>query len=310
VTTWVEAQRLAAVAATRVLTRHQVSFGDRIPLLDIIEREGVIVRFGPLPRLAGAYVADAGSDPGILVNNRLPLANQRYTSGHELGHHVFDHGTTSDIETDWLSPTATDSGPVPIEERLAEAFAAWLMMPRRLVEWAMQSLDLTAISTPTDAYRLSLLLGASYRATCVHLTNLGLLDWAAMDRMVAVQPKTIKTDLLGTGARPVGQANVHLVSPSTDTPTIRVGSGDVVIIASSAGPVATIDVEDELVSVDTARSGADDELRLRVKRLSVANPARPTTRATVTVAVCGTEYELNIVGDHPLSGMSEVWFQT
>src|SRR5260370_25986165 len=110
----------------------------------------------PLPRQFGAYLAEAGSRPGMLINNGLPFAAQRQTAGHELGHHCLRHGTRLDAD---LDASHTRPAVWTKEEKTAEAFAAWFLMPRKAVMAALTRLGLERPLEPLDVYRLSLLLG-------------------------------------------------------------------------------------------------------------------------------------------------------
>ena len=71
-----------------------------------------------------------------MLSSVLGEVAMRHTAGHELGHHVFGHGTVLDERVD---PDAGILGaPLPDEEKLAEAFAAWFLMPLPAVRSAMR----------------------------------------------------------------------------------------------------------------------------------------------------------------------------
>ncbi len=183
---WADAHRLAAVATARLLRDLELDQQTRIPVFEIPERLGIVLRAGPLPRLAGAYVTETGSLPGILVNNRHPAARQRYTVAHEIGHHVLGHATSLDADTELDDATG---GTVPEHERMAEAFAAWLLMPRRIVLAQIERLSCD-VTSAAGAYQLSLALGASYAATVRKLANLRVVDRAAAAELLKVVPAT------------------------------------------------------------------------------------------------------------------------
>jgi Zn-dependent peptidase ImmA (M78 family) len=297
--TWAEAHRLAISLSTRVLTRNPHETDKLIAVAEVAEAAGIVVRYAPLPSLAGVYVAGKGNaPPGIMVNTRLPWAKQRYTLAHEVGHHFFAHGSQADVDTDWLITGA--GGPSSSDfEKLAEAFAAWLLMPRRHVDSAIGRLGHHGHFSPSDVYRLSLLLGASYRATCVHLSTLGRLNWTAVDGLLKVQPKATKKALIGTRPVAVGTGDVHIVRPALNRHH-DVRSGDVLVFDCGA----PLDELPDLIS-SSAGSRSGDRSCLIVLPSEVANPVRPSTPLTLDT----TQGPINIVIHHELSGVSETWFR-
>lgn len=307
-TTWPEAHRLAIAGATRLLNKHGLSPVDRVPVLDLADREQVVVKFAPLPHIAGAYVKEADSLPGIVVNNRLPMAKQRYTLGHELGHHVFDHATSLDSEIDFFDPAAKQTA-VPDHEKVAEAFAAWLLMPRSLIQASIERLGVRVLSNCTDVYRLSLLAGASYRATCVHLLSLKLISQPQAAALLRVQPKLIKRRLLdGTGLS-VGASDVVVVGPSDDGRTLHVASGDVLLVGGATGTATTINADLPSFLVPKSTSDIAEVLPLVVRSLGAENPIRASESEMMVATTDGTEWSVTVVANHPLSGVSERWFE-
>jgi Zn-dependent peptidase ImmA (M78 family) len=297
--TWADAHRLAISLSARVLRRHPSGIDQPVPLSEIAEAEGIVVRYAPIPTLAGAYVAgDEHAPPGIMINTRLPWSKQRYTLAHELGHHYFEHGSQADADTDLL--TTSNAGDTTSDyERLAEAFAAWMLMPRRQVNAALGRLGNASTLSPVDVYRLSLLLGASYRATCVHLSNLRRLRWPDVEAFLKVQPKTIKRELIGPLPVTVGTGDVHIVTPDINQ-RHDVRSGDLLIFNRSA-PTGNLP---ELLKA-TPGSRPDNQVCVVVQPGDVVNPVRPSSRLIVE-----THYgPIDVVVHHELNGVSESWFK-
>lgn len=115
----------AARAAARL--RADLALGAAVELcpFDIAERLGVVAWFVGTPSMEGMYTADP--NPTLMVTAERPAGRRRYTCGHELGHHVFRHGTR-------LDQLATSAGvPWSPEEFLADRFAAGLLMPKLAV---------------------------------------------------------------------------------------------------------------------------------------------------------------------------------
>lgn len=224
---WGEAHRIAMVAATHAHTDLHIDLDERVDVFDVIEINGLVLGFQPCPHLSGAYIAEPGAKAGIIINANHPPGRQRYSAAHELGHHLLGHGTTVDPETEPLYRWG--SGPPPDREKVAEAFAAWFLMPRRLMRHCMEELGLQQPSADVDVYRLSLRLGTSYEATARHLPNLRLATDDDTVSWLRTQPAAIKRRLAGPWVPQNLQNDVWDVTLADDGATITPRPGDRVI---------------------------------------------------------------------------------
>ena len=200
-----------------------------------------------MPRQFGAYVNDPGSRPGILINNGLPHAAQRQTAGHELGHHWWKHGTREDGD---LDPPGDRRPPWPPEEKLAESFAAWFLMPRKAAVAALDRLGIRELRSPADAYLLSLLLGTPYRATVRHLPNIRLASPARAADWIKVPPNVIKDRLDQADDAPASRKpDVWVLGPRFDGAQFTVHPGDRIVINSPKGRCPSVTCPDGLTDV-------------------------------------------------------------
>ena len=91
--------------------------------------------FKPMQHLLGAYIKPNGAT-GIILNTEPPLGIQRVAAAHELGHLTLGHGPHADGE-DILHrrPMAGDrlSMQAPPDERAADAFASYFLLPQSLI---------------------------------------------------------------------------------------------------------------------------------------------------------------------------------
>lgn len=216
---WADAHRLSMGLAFEAHEDLGLDTLGRVDVFDAIVREGLKLHFRPLDCAALYLPASVAGRPGVLVNGLHPLALQRYSAAHELGHHLFGHGEQIDRETE---PRGTGA-PLPAHEMLAEAFASWFMMPPEAVEAALRLLGLDQATTPEQAYALSLRLGASFRATCNRIPELG--RWR--DHPV----KELKLGL--TGSPPLGGWRhdvVWLLSERDADARVFVRAGDTLLI--------------------------------------------------------------------------------
>ena len=106
--------------------RHDLALGLEGPVPDILHSlehdAGVAVMVARLPDggPAGAYTVERGQ-PFILVNSNDPLVRQRFTLGHEYGHHCLGHGDMLDERIVWDATDPKEAG--------ANSFAAEFLMP-------------------------------------------------------------------------------------------------------------------------------------------------------------------------------------
>lgn len=195
---WADAHREAMFAAAEAHEDLDVDCFGRIDVFRAIDRAGLKLSFRPIDHAALYIPPLLGGRPGVLVNSNHPLALQRYSGGHELGHHRFQHGPRADRETD-LRGTRRPLAP---EEMLAESFAAWFLMPPEAADVALAALGIQVIDSPAQAYQLALRVGASYSATCVHLPSLDLAAGPSARAWRSLELKALKQEL--TADPPVG----------------------------------------------------------------------------------------------------------
>jgi Zn-dependent peptidase ImmA (M78 family) len=198
---WADAHREAMVVAADALDELGLDEFERIDVFEAIASDGLKLMFRKLECAALYLPARSDTRPGAIINSNHPLALQRFSAGHEYAHHVFGHGGRIDLTTE---PRAKGL-PLSSEEKLAEAFAAWFLMPPEAAETALRRLDRTNAVSPQDAYALALRLGTSFRATCIHLRTLKLAATTARD-WSELELKSIKQELT-TNPPPGGWRN-------------------------------------------------------------------------------------------------------
>ena len=71
---------------------------------------------------------------------------------------------------------APSAARLPDEEKLAEAFAAWFLMPLPAVASAMRRMGISRPRGPEDVHQIACWLGTSFAGTARHLVNLQLAD--------------------------------------------------------------------------------------------------------------------------------------
>ncbi len=192
---WADAHRRAAAAAGELHGDLNTDLTRPVDVFGAISQLGLVLAFAPLGRVSGLYLPEQPT-PGILLHSGHPRTRQRYTAGHELGHHVFHHAAEVDLDTEDALRRGNVDG-WPDHEKEAEAFGAWFLMPRRLIRVGLSELGIDKPEDPLDVYALSLWLGTSYTATARQLAAVRLVDSSDADRWARVQPRDIKRALAG-----------------------------------------------------------------------------------------------------------------
>ena len=101
-TDYPSAVRAGAMAAARLHQRlnlrHQIDAkGGNIDVFSVIQTLDLPLLLRPLQGLLGAYLNDP--TPGVLITTQRPMAIQRFTAAHELGHFSLQHQPSLDDES-------------------------------------------------------------------------------------------------------------------------------------------------------------------------------------------------------------------
>jgi hypothetical protein len=317
VTTWAEAHHIALVAAAQA--HRALGVDPSEPPIDVaaaIFRAQVLLMWRPMPQLFGVYVNEPGSHPGIMVSTGLPNGARRHTAAHELGHHRLGHTTSVDDgstvdtgqrEDDLANPAAVPGRPWAGQEKVAEAFAAWFLMPRRAVMTGLERLGIGSPRTPLDVYQLSLHLGTSYRSTARHLPNLRLARADQVSQWMAVAPNRIKAALdHGFESPPSRAPDVWRVDSGLNAAMVLVQPGDRIVVVGDADH--RVDYPSWLSAVPTQKGPQDERLVLEVPFEGTA------AMGTISVALKrngavhdSAAWKTHIVVDEPPRGLDPRW---
>jgi Zn-dependent peptidase ImmA (M78 family) len=179
----------AAIAA-----RGKVKLDQKGPICiySLCEALGVSVRFNDI-NMEGMY--DRTPRPRIHVSALRPLARRVFTCAHELGHHVFGHGSTIDE----LKDDNALNHDRPPEEILADSFAAFLLMPTLGLREAFtrRNLDPNSASAK-DVFSIACHFGVGQSTLVNHMAYaIRMINGDQRSRLGKVTPKMIRTELLG-----------------------------------------------------------------------------------------------------------------
>jgi Zn-dependent peptidase ImmA (M78 family) len=283
---------------------------DRTRYVDVfaaLRADGLIGMAQPMPRLFGVYHSPADNGPAVLLNSTLDIVTQRHTAAHELGHHRFEHRSAYDQELD--RSTGWGDGSWPQEEKVAEAFAAWFLMPRPAVLAALERIGVPRPQVPEHAYQVARWLGASYAGVVRHLVRLRLLTRDRCTSWLKVQPAALKSSLSGGAVLP-SRAHVHAVGAGAHDATVHVDAGDLIVLHLPGA--SSVSLPDQVVPAapprsDSALSSPDSSEARAVRVLEVTGALTDPVALTAEVPGHGEPFRLTVVRQAPRSGVDDIW---
>jgi hypothetical protein len=193
---WTVAHRMAAIAASNLRNRLRLTGDEFVDVFAALKASGLLVMGQNMPSLFGAYLPPGPErHDGILLNSEMSETTIRHSAAHELGHAEMGHTV---CVAEGLEPFAPSRGSQwTDQEKQAEAFAAWFLMPIAAVKSNLISLGLDAPRQAMDAYQLSLHLGTSYRGTVRHLMHLQMVPPTVGSGWASIPPARLRAQLCG-----------------------------------------------------------------------------------------------------------------
>lgn len=117
--------RNAVKRALTIRKKALISLENSFCVFDLADKLGAEVKFSDIKSFDGAYFKKSKI---ILISTYRPEGRLRFTCAHELGHFVFGHGDHFDELVEKV-----DTGEGRYEERLCDAFASFLLMPKTTI---------------------------------------------------------------------------------------------------------------------------------------------------------------------------------
>lgn len=113
--------------------------------------------------MEGMYIQ--GAQNAILLSNKRPFGRRVFTCAHELGHHVFKHGSRLDT----IEGTLDYNEQQLKEEFQVNTFAGALLMPLIRLEKEIRIRKISLNNcTPFDIFKLSSIFGVGYSTIITH----------------------------------------------------------------------------------------------------------------------------------------------
>jgi Zn-dependent peptidase ImmA (M78 family) len=203
-------QAMQAAAATRA--KAKLDQTSPICIYGLCETLGIPVRFNNI-NMEGMY--QCGVPPRIHLSARRPLPRRAFNCAHELGHHVFGHGSSIDeLREDAKAQPWEDP-----KEFLADTFAGFILMPiiglRRAFSirgWAPET------ATRAQIFTISCEFGVGYATLLTHLSaGVNMLSRGRAAALQRVTPKALRMEILGAlTPEPLILVDRHRTAPTLD----------------------------------------------------------------------------------------------
>ncbi|MFK4122481.1 ImmA/IrrE family metallo-endopeptidase [Streptomyces longwoodensis] len=291
---WAVAHRIAGIAAAQAHRDLGIDRTRYVPVHQALKRADLVGMAQPMPRLFGVYLSPADKGPAVLLNANLNIVTQRHTAAHELGHHQLRHRSAAD---DDLSPALRwGNGSWPEEEKTAEAFAAWFLMPRPAVLAGLDRICQGQPTSPEHVYRLARELGTSYTGTVRQMQNLRLLEADRARQWAKISPAALRSSLVGGAALPA-DAHVHVVSAASHLQQVHAGVGDVLIVQEDKA--SWISLPKGLVRWTDAGQEAE--------AVVMTDEFCGSAVLEVSASCLNEPVQLTVMRDSPRAGVHDVW---
>ncbi|WP_329130408.1 ImmA/IrrE family metallo-endopeptidase [Streptomyces sp. NBC_00670] len=294
---WGLAHRIASIAAVQAHRDLGIDRTQYVHVHRALGAAGVIGMAQPMPRLFGVYFSPADKGPAVMLNASLNAVTQRHTAAHELGHHRLGHRTAADEELD--PALRWGNGSWPEEEKTAEAFAAWFLMPLPAVRAALERICGGRPSSPEHVYRVARELGTSYAGTVRHLVNLRLLDSGRAGQWAKIPPAGLRSSLAGGASLPA-QAQVHVITAACAGQTVYADAGDVLVLHLDN---ARFDVLPKGLEPWTS----DGTTPLASAVMTDELPPGEQGSVEITVPSISRPLRLTVVREAPRAGVDDTW---
>lgn len=257
--------REALAAARRLRIQAGLSAESPVCIFDLVEnhfRDQIELRFKAAPSLEGLYVKGepaSGVSAIIIISSLRPSGRQRITCAHEVGHHIFGHGSSIDQIVEAGSSPRTDPN-----EYLANSFASFLTMPKLgiLKAFSDRKISLAGVSA-INVYTVASQFGVGFTTLVNHLSHtLCVLSQVDTDRLKKVTPKRLREELLGQNT----PGELVLVDKHWQNRAIDLSVGDHVIVPAGSR------IEGDTLRARGSQRAGDIYIAERVGRSRLEDP--------------------------------------
>lgn len=183
--------------AGQMRTKLKLDMFQPINIFDVSADLGVSVRFVDVS-MEGMYINQRNATmPVILLSSLRPLPRRVFTCAHELGHHIFGHGSKIDGFTEEGASTSIYDK----DEYLVDSFAGAFLMPIAGIEvefskrgWEPKN------ASPIQFYVISSIFGTGYSTLITHCRANTLISELKAASLLKQTPAKLLQNIIGTVA--------------------------------------------------------------------------------------------------------------
>jgi Zn-dependent peptidase ImmA (M78 family) len=220
-------QMQAIKKAGQIRAKLKVGLFDPINIFDTCAKLKVNVRFVPVS-MEGLYISyDGVATSEILLSSLRPFPRRVYNCGHELGHHIFGHGSKIDgLSDDGMSKAIYDD-----DEYLVDTFAGALLMPVAAIQVAFEKRKWNFRSaSPIQFYTVSSEFGVGYSTLITHCKVGGLLNQLQADALLKMTPARLLNNLIGQTTE---KSHFKVIDEITAASVIDIETGNYLFLPES-----------------------------------------------------------------------------
>ncbi|HEY5326527.1 MAG TPA: ImmA/IrrE family metallo-endopeptidase [Mucilaginibacter sp.] len=181
--------------AGQIRTKLKLDMFEPANIFDICADLGVSVRFIDVS-MEGMYVnQENAAIPTILLSSLRPMPRRVFTCAHELGHHIFGHGS----KIDGLTEEGASANIYDNDEYLVDAFAGAFLMPIAGVEAEFSKRNLEPKNaSPIQFYIISSIFGTGYSTLITHCRVNRLINELKATSLLKQTPAKLLQQIIGT----------------------------------------------------------------------------------------------------------------
>jgi hypothetical protein len=183
--------------AGQIRTKLKLDMFQPVNIFDISADLGASVRFIDVS-MEGMYVNQGDAViPVILLSSLRPMPRRAFTCAHELGHHIFGHGSKIDGLTEEGGSTSIYDN----DEYLVDAFAGAFLMPIAGVEAEFSKRNCEPKNaSPIQFYIISSIFGTGYSTLITHCRANRLISDLKATSLLKQTPAKLLQQMIGTVA--------------------------------------------------------------------------------------------------------------
>jgi len=199
-----------------------------VNIFDACADLGVSVRFIDVS-MEGMYVSiEDAEDQVILISSLRPLPRRVYTCAHELGHHLFGHGS----KVDGLNDENASKSYYDKDEQLVDSFAGAFLMPLAGVEaeftkrcWNPHT------ASPVQFFTISSIFGTGYTTLVTHCRINGIISEAEAIILTKHKPAKLLQQAMG---KAIANSHFKIIDGRSDIPVIDLEVDNYLFLPPSA----------------------------------------------------------------------------